>query len=660
MFIVRTVIIVLCITFFSACGGGSSSGGQVSSSARSLSSSSVKSSSSSSSLSLTSASSDSSVMSGSLSSDFSFSSVILNSSSSTDSSSSNISSSSVSSESTILPPKNLLLTSGYAKITASWGTVAEAETYNLYYAKESFSNITVLENYASLTGAGLTENIAATNFTQGGLENNVVYYMVVTAKSSENKESEPSGEKSATPAASAPTPTPTPFPTPSGETIACSLRSEGGLCDEFMPLVSNGRRYEIKGLNAAGKTFCMQPSNTAKGILVENVMGADGAPVKIVNCGGKVTLNTIDWQRGINVLNSRYVHITGTGSAEDFYGIHIINTGGAGVDATNGTSDFEIDHVQIDAAGGSGILVRTYPFSPDCHMEWTRPNFTQYNTSIHDNFVNGSRWEGLYVGTSHYDQADGPSGTSCGAQSAPQASLVGVKIFNNRIENTGNDGIQLGGAISGVEVYNNTVKNYALHNSNQHAGGLQLNPGTGGKFYNNYIQAHPDADTAQGLMYIGGETPLYVYNNIFVGGSKAIMTLNRMSNSTHFVYTNNTYYGDGLGNTFYFFCNLLPEIQRYTIKNNIFTNYNATGSNVTGGWNYFNGSQGGQCPMNGVVISGYADNESDLHMSNNYFSKSPAELLFVNELGGDYTLRAGSPAVGMGANLNITLPLPSE
>jgi hypothetical protein len=393
---------------------------------------------------------------------------------------------------------------------------------------------------------------------------------------------------------------------------------------------------------------------------LENVFGAANNPVTITNCGGKVTLDTDTWQRGITVLNSRYLRITGTGSADDFYGIHIKDSEGASVDATDGTSDIEIDHVHIENSGGSGILVRTYPFTSSCHLEWTRPNFTQYNTKVHNNYINGTRWEGLYIGTSHYELADGPTGTTCGAQSAPQASLVGVKIYNNRIENIGNDAIQLGAAIADVAVYQNTIRNYAMNNNGQHAGGLQLNAGTVGAFYNNYVQAHPATTKARGLMYIGGEGPVYVYNNIFVRGEKAIMTLNRMPNNTQFFYTNNTFYGQGTDDTFYFFCNVLPDVQAYTIKRNIFSEYGTIGSNATGGWNYFNGSQGAKCPMNGLVMPGYAPNESDMHMTENYFSRSGAAVQFVNPAAGNFVLQPTSPALGMGADLNIVRPLPTN
>ena len=573
-------------------------------------------------------------------------SVESSSSSSTSSSTSSVMSSS--SSSSLLAPQDIAVIAGNSELDVSWTAAEGASGYTIYYAKESLLTLDSIANYTNLAGAGRLANISQTQSTIIGLDNNQLYFVVVTAIG--DIESEISVEKSAVPSA----------PPAAGDGIACTLKIDGGYCDDFVPMTNGGKTYSLANLNAPGKTYCMQPVDTAKGMSISDVTGSEGNPVKIVNCDSKVTLNSVGWQRGINVTNSQFIHISGTGSREDFYGIHVINSEGAGADATNGTSDFEIDHVRIDNAGGSGILVRTYPFGTECHLEWTRSQFTQFNTKVHDNHVNGARWEGLYIGTSHYDLPDGPSGTNCGINSAPQASLVGVEIYNNKIENTGNDGIQLGAAITDVKVYNNTIRNYALHNSGSHGGGLQLNPGTGGQFYNNFVQAHPDSTEAKGLMYIGGQAPLYVYNNVFVGGDKAIMTLNRMPNSTQFYFTNNTFYGRGTGNVFYFFCNLLPEMQTYTFKNNIFTHYESIGSDQSGGWNYFNGAQGAKCPMNGIEISGYADNEEDLHMTENYFSKTPDDILFVSPPTGDYSLQGGSPAAGFGADLSVTIPSPSN
>lgn len=437
-------------------------------------------------------------------------------------------------------------------------------------------------------------------------------------------------------------------------TIACTLRSNGGLCDAMMPEVWGGELYELKNINAPGMTYCVRPNAAAKGMSIENVTGAEGQPVTIINCDGQVTLNTSGWQNGISVINSRYIHLTGTGSADHFYGIVVNQPGGPGLDATNGTSDFEVDHIHIESAGGSGIVARTYPFiGSTCHPEWTRPNFTQYNTSIHDNYVNGTNYEGFYIGTSHYG-----SEPTCGGTVMPQASLIGVKVYNNILKDTGNDGIQIGGAISGVEVYNNRIEGYARHNNEQHAGGLQLNGGTGGVYYNNLIEAHPDADTAQSVMYIGSTDAVYIYNNVFVGGNKALMTLNRMDNATHLYFTHNTYYGSGVGDTFYFFCNANPSVQPYTIEDNIFTEYGTIGSNDGGTWNYFNGRDGNKCPINGAVMTGNGANEEALHMSGNYFSKSAAGILFTNPAADDYTVAPSSPAFGMGADLSVIIPQP--
>jgi len=63
----------------------------------------------------------------------------------------------------------------------NWKKVPDAESYTLFYAKESFSSIDDLSDYLTLNGGMKIEDIADSNKTIDNLEKNVKYYFVLTS-----------------------------------------------------------------------------------------------------------------------------------------------------------------------------------------------------------------------------------------------------------------------------------------------------------------------------------------------------------------------------------------------------------------------------------------------------------------------------------------------
>ncbi|MCG7866446.1 MAG: fibronectin type III domain-containing protein [Candidatus Thiodiazotropha taylori] len=95
------------------------------------------------------------------------------------------------------PPTNLIATPGDSKIYVQWDSVGGANSYNLYYATESFTGLNELENYGSLAGGSFLAN-QTSPMTIIGLPNGTQYYIVVTSVNSSG-ESPASIEASATP-----------------------------------------------------------------------------------------------------------------------------------------------------------------------------------------------------------------------------------------------------------------------------------------------------------------------------------------------------------------------------------------------------------------------------------------------------------------------------
>ncbi len=96
------------------------------------------------------------------------------------------------------PPENLVATRGNTTVTLTWDEVSEATGYQVYYAKQSFSGISDLSNYASLSGGLLLQNITGNSKIIVNLINNTKYYFVVTAIK-DTLESSASNEVTATP-----------------------------------------------------------------------------------------------------------------------------------------------------------------------------------------------------------------------------------------------------------------------------------------------------------------------------------------------------------------------------------------------------------------------------------------------------------------------------
>ncbi len=93
--------------------------------------------------------------------------------------------------------------------------------------------------------------------------------------------------------------------------------------------------------------------------------------------------------------------------------------------------------------------------------------FVLKNIRIFDNYIFRSNGEGMYIGHT------GISGTASGNSSGfgPPPRMDQVEIFNNIVDSTDWDGIQLSNALTGCKIYKNIVRRYGLANqSSQQAG----------------------------------------------------------------------------------------------------------------------------------------------------------------------------------------------
>ena len=93
--------------------------------------------------------------------------------------------------------------------------------------------------------------------------------------------------------------------------------------------------------------------------------------------------------------------------------------------------------------------------------------------------------------------------------------LNDVYIYDNIIENTGWDGIQVSMVEINCKIYNNRILRYGLSGNSNHYGGIQINNGTTGQCYNNFIADGKGAGIV--LLGVGFNS---IYNNVILNAGK--------------------------------------------------------------------------------------------------------------------------------------------
>jgi len=351
-----------------------------------------------------------------------------------------------------------------------------------------------------------------------------------------------------------------------------------------------------------------------------NLAGTMDQPILITNCGGTAKIVATNKWHAIKTINSKHFRITG-GATPGVYGI-LVNGGEMGLKLDGLSTNFEVDHVEVSHAGFAGIMAKT---DPSCDDATIRENFTMYDVSFHDNYVHDTGGEGFYVGNSFWDGMERECGTRLPHE------IKGLKIYNNIINNSGWEAIQVGCGIEGTEIYNNTIKNYGTVNKQYQNNGIQIGSGTGGLIYNNLIK-----DGNGNGMIIMGTGDNVIYNNIIVNaGANGIFCDERYTPGEGFKFVNNTILNpkmDGIR----IYAELVPM--------------NAVINNIIANPGTYSTYSGGRTNDDSFVYLMSA--EVNVNMLNNLFAVTEAEIQFVDAAKENYRLKAGSPAINFGSDIS--------
>jgi hypothetical protein len=249
-------------------------------------------------------------------------------------------------------------------------------------------------------------------------------------------------------------------------------------------------------------------------LTIVNFKGRPGEPIVFANLKGQVIIST-DHNYGISFGACSHFKLSGRKGKGYEYGIwiaRVTNASGMGISAGYKSTDMEFENCEISNIGFAGIMTKT---DTPCNDPSTyRDAFTQFNTVIHDCYIHDVGGEGLYIGSSFYR---GYYLADCGI-TVFQPVLVGTRIFNNRIERTGYDGIQVSSAIRDCEIHHNVLIDCSYLMRSGQMSGILIGGGTKAKcFSNKIIDCY-----ATGILVLGkGGTE--VYNNLIIRPGKRFL-----------------------------------------------------------------------------------------------------------------------------------------
>ncbi len=269
-------------------------------------------------------------------------------------------------------------------------------------------------------------------------------------------------------------------------------------------LVIDGSLYPFSQISP-GDTIRLLPG-TRPFIILKNLNGTDESPIVICNGNGDVIIDS-DHYFGISIRKSSHIKLTGKGYPHATYGIKIYNRTGSGLSIGDYTTFFEIECIEVGYSQFAGIVAKTEPF---CGFD--RSSFIQENTFIHDCWVHHCGTEGMYIGSSFY------KGQVIQCDSVPATVLPpllkNVEVYNNLIEYSGWDGIQVSSAIN-ARIHHNIIRYDSQEMADWQMNGIILGEGSTGHIYNNEI-----SDGEGSGIFSNGLGDIFIYNNKIIRPGK--------------------------------------------------------------------------------------------------------------------------------------------
>jgi len=144
---------------------------------------------------------------------------------------------------------------------------------------------------------------------------------------------------------------------------------------------------------------------------------------------------------------------------------------------SDNTDNIEVSNVEIANTNGPGILCKT---EPNCKAL----SYQLHNFVIHNCYVHHTGTEGMYIGSSAFKGIATKCDDSVKMLIPPL--LDDVLVYDNLVEYTGWDGIQISNAVY-VKCYNNKIYYDSRKKEEWQNSGMVIGGGAAGKFYGNTI-----------------------------------------------------------------------------------------------------------------------------------------------------------------------------
>ncbi len=415
---------------------------------------------------------------------------------------------------------------------------------------------------------------------------------------------------------------------------ANQLYSQNCNCTISIPstqLIVDGNNYNIQ----PGDTVCLLAGNRDY-LKLTNFHGDSLNYIVFKNCGGAVIVQNNYHLYGISITKSSYFKFTGSGSDTVEYGIKILETKASmnGLSISEKSTNYEIDHIEVGNAGFAGIMAKT---DPVCDLSTNYGYFTQYQTYIHHNYIYNSGGEGMYIGHSFFSGYP----TTCNSQpdTLYPHEIKGLKIYNNYIENSHWDGIQVGCATEDCEIYGNIIKNSGTDLVNGQNSGIQISGGTTGKCYNNFIFN----GSGNGISTFGLGNNLF-FNNVILNSGRNYYPSDP-SKKVYGIFCDDRNTIPGLPFNFINNTIINPKtdgIRIYSLLSNNNKFYNNIIINPGSFGSYSNNNQSYIYILSGVNAS----------LSNNYFDVNMKNIKFIDTTQNNFKLTVSSPAKDAGMDVS--------
>ena len=246
-------------------------------------------------------------------------------------------------------------------------------------------------------------------------------------------------------------------------------------------------------------------------LIIKNLHGTAEKPVIFVPSDEGIVRISGSSSYGVSIRNCTHVRLSGFQGQEDVYGIQISDLdhpSSVGVSVKDLSSYVEIDHIRISNTGFAGIVAKTEAVCGE--PETYRGAFVQRNTHIHHCHIYDTGGEGLYIGSTAFH---GSESGDCGL--IYPSVLEGVKIYNNLVERTKWDGIQVSSAVMDCQIYNNSLIDCSSDMTSSQMSGIIIGGGTRADCFNNWIE-----DCYATGILVFGDGGTRVFNNVIVRPAK--------------------------------------------------------------------------------------------------------------------------------------------